>query len=825
GAPRQLLLAAAALCLIAAACLLGPMVWSGRFGARPGGWPLPALAGVLTTVLVAGHWPGFQGSGTVLVPGALGFAAASAAASGLAPGQRAAPAVLSGTLAFLAWWLGPSWWSGAAIGIALGGLVGLSLGTGLRHRQVVAAMLAVALSAALLLLGVAALWVVGVAVAVALLALQERSWLAVPAAVGVLVTVGIETVWPGKQDAGWGEQVVERLDALSVVYRPGQQELALCAGKVDIDLAGPGHEHAAMLAGLAASLTPRSARLVVVGAGAGRLDEALLLCGREPELRLDLLGGRGSAVLGEAMGRDGPLAEPEPDQARPALAEVADWEARGRAWGGPRREGLYRMTPGAADAVLCAEPLLGGQPWRASLAEQRAMRRAVGRGWVLQSFLMDRTPPELVASALRATSRVHPWTGLWLSGNVGVLVSGAAAPDWELSSRRFAALPEGARWLLHAAGLGDAADLELAFLGRCPSGSLLEDVPVHEPWLPLASRPGRDVAVENARLILRALWKPGALAENRLQLRARAQQLFGQRRDLLRGLTEALLSQPGSLLLWRECTDARLDLAEDQVAATDPDDPAAVAAAAALAAGFAHLGSPRPLLQAAMGLPDLQGQRLRSSNTAATNALAMNPDFGVGAPRVVQALLGAATVEHPLAHFAALPSGARLARLASGAGPLAVALRARFPSRCAAALVEQWGRGPLPTEQRAALRELVDPFVLAAAGLVLDARGARSELLQVFRRDLPGSGPLMPLTEAGPAVREALMLALAGRKDTQSLDVLAEGLLDDDLSVRTAAGAALFRSVGGGIDYDPQWPAARRKQAAARVRALQNRTQ
>ena len=68
------------------------------------------------------------------------------------------------------------------------------------------------------------------------------------------------------------------------------------------------------------------------------------------------------------------------------------------------------------------------------------------------------------------------------------------------------------------------------------------------------------------------------------------------------------------------------------------------------------------------------------------------------------------------------------------------------------------------------------------------------------------------------------MVAVAGRNDPNSLELLARGVLDDQVTVRAAAGAALFRSVGGGIDYDPEGPAARRSQAAARVRSLHNRT-
>ena len=827
GLPRLVLLAGAALCLVGAASLVTTTTSVGRKASPVGGWSLSALAGVLATVLVAQHWPGSPSSVLVLLPGVLGFALGSAASNWVGPSQRPPVAVLIAGLAYLAYQSSPVWWSSAVMGLGLGGLLGSATAGGVRHRAIAGATLSVGLSAMLLALGAGPAWLVGGAVVLAVLGQHERTWIAMPVAIGVVVMVGMAAIWPAHEPSVPLQQVVQRAGGLQVVYGERHQELALRAGSVDLDLAGPAHEHGAMMAGVAASLTPRSARMLVIGVGRGRLDAALSRCGRTAALRLAPLASCAGEALGAAMCRDGPLVDPAAVGGAVPPVGLPDASGSGREWAGARRDGLFRILPGAVDVVVCAEPLLGGQPWRASLAEQRAMRRVAGDGWVIQCFLMDRTPPELVAAALATGSAVHPWTGVLLSGNVGLILSGAAEPDWSEAASRLDALPEGARWLLHAAGLGGGVDLELSFLGRWPRGKVAEGQLAVEPWLPVSNLRGRATTAQNARQLLVALGAglSSSAAADRVRLRAGAGGPVEQRQEILVRLTGQLLVEPESLLLWRECAEARLDLAVDQVAATDSDDPAAVAAAAALAASFAHLGAPRATLQAALGLPDLRGQRLRSPGVAASVALAMEPGFAVTAPAVVQPLLGAALADAPLGHFAELPSGSRLASLASGNGPLAIALRARFSSRCAAALVEQWGRGPLPSEQRAALRELVDPFVLAAAGLVLDARGARSELLQVFRRDLPGSGPLRPLAAGAPTVRAALMVALAGRKDLQSLEVLAEGLVDSDLAVRTAAGAALFRSVGGSIDYDPEWPAARRNQAAARVRALQNRTQ
>ena len=76
----------------------------------------------------------------------------------------------------------------------------------------------------------------------------------------------------------------------------------------------------------------------------------------------------------------------------------------------------------------------------------------------------------------------------------------------------------------------------------------------------------------------------------------------------------------------------------------------------------------------------------------------------------------------------------------------------------------------------------------------------------------------------GPALlRQALAAALAGRGDGRSIDALARLLTDADTGVRIAAGAALFRTVGERIPFDPEWPESRLRQAADRLKALHNR--
>src|SRR5690606_17551856 len=97
------------------------------------------------------------------------------------------------------------------------------------------------------------------------------------------------------------------------------------------------------------------------------------------------------------------------------------------------------------------------------------------------------------------------------------------------------------------------------------------------------------------------------------------------------------------------------------------------------------------------------------------------------------------------------------------------------------------------------------------------------ELAPVWRRDLPMPAALASLA-AGPAeVRAALAAALAGRRGADASAALAKLLVDAELSVRRAAAAALFRSFGDAIPYDPLAPESERTRAAARLRALHNR--
>jgi hypothetical protein len=189
---------------------------------------------------------------------------------------------------------------------------------------------------------------------------------------------------------------------------------------------------------------------------------------------------------------------------------------------------------------------------------------------------------------------------------------------------------------------------------------------------------------------------------------------------------------------------------------------------------------------------------------------------------VLAAVLQGAPHQSPLEDLAALPPDESLGDLCTGDQPLAVALRARFPSDCARALVHRWQQGPLPAPASDALRELADPFVIEAAAAAL-GRTRRCELLALWRFDLPLPGCLAELAQGELEERRLLAEALPCRRDRPSLLSLARLLADPDRAVRLPAAAALLRSLGDKIAYDPDWPEVRLQQAADQVRTLHNR--
>lgn len=579
-----------------------------------------------------------------------------------------------------------------------------------------------------------------------------------------------------------------------VRYQPASQGLSLhLAGRL-WDVAGPDDVHAALVAGLCHGLLPEGARIVAVDGGSAPIREAMQVCGRSPEIEA-WPSGLPAAHL-ERMGAAGPLVSAGE---RNAPGPTSTLHA-----GALEVVGLLRPT--VADAVVVAAPLLDVRSWLARSDAQRRLRIAVGDGLALVPFSLRHTSASLLASVLDAMAHAHPRVDVFLAGGAGVLVGSGRLPSWDDVERRFTAADSETRWLVARCGIGNGADLRLAWLGRLTSRDDKMQVPTDAPadlsWLAecLTQHEGGD-----------------SLTRSRLDLISGDP---GRRVRGLRDLTGQLWRHPDSLLLWRECRRGRTEMARDRVLTARADDPRAAAAVAELAAGLLHEGAHDAVLQAALGLPNRAGERYRSPVAAAACSLAIDPTLWRDAPPVLREILQEPPAHAPLADFAALPQGDRLIRLCEGYGPLAVALRSRFGLQCAKALAEALARGELSADGRSALRELVDPFVLQELLEALAERGDGMGFLAVFRSDLPmpRAARRLWLATSEPDRRARIQASLAGRRDANSLAVIAEGLIDPDPRVREASGAALFRSVDGTIAYDPLWPEDRRRGAAAELR-------
>lgn len=642
--------------------------------------------------------------------------------------------------------------------------------------------------------------------AVAAFALRAGSGLAVAVALLLALVSGLQATWQRPVLAAEHERQLTAAGECVVRFGERDQSLRLYRRGAWIDLAGPDHRHADLLACFARAVLADGARLVVLGSGTRRLVRTLELA---PGIAVRLVDPAPiPREVEAALQQDGPV---------PAAQRVA--APRAPEWIGGRRQYLWAQPAGAAAMVVAAEPLLGEDPTRASVEEHQAMRHAAGDGLVVQTFLLDATPPWQLAAALAAAQSVHAVCHVWLVGNTGLIVGVAAEPAQDALAADLDALPLPLRWRLHAAGIGGGLDWRLADLGPLPTGA----PPLHDDGL-AGRKPAATASLAANLAVLKAAYgsslKAESLAAARLDLMAHDPAVRGA---AMRQIEPQVLRQPDSVLLRAELWHSRMSKVEADLATCDPSDAKSVAALAALVVRFAHIGCPSPALQAALALPDARGERVREPHRAAEFALALDPGFAAAAPPLLAPILAEAASFSPLLDLHKLPQGPALIARCEGEDALAVALRARFPSACAEALVAAWEKAPLPAAQLAVLRELADPFVLTAAAAVLQVRGARAEVLRAWPVDLPVPSGIAELAHGTTSDRSQLMEALAYHQDPRAIDLLAAGLLDAERSVRAAAGAALGRVAQGRIAYDPDWQQSARQDAAAKLRALHNR--
>lgn len=605
-------------------------------------------------------------------------------------------------------------------------------------------------------------------------------------------------------------RVLQRCGSQSLVYDRGTQELAVLDGSVRVDGHGPDRNHGA-LAGLVAACLADPGSAV-------RVHDCL----QAAEV-LRTLGGTGLSEtvadparigLGVRARGHGPVSLPgaHVDQSVTAVH------------GGHLRRELRAAAPGALGALVTGVPGMCALHAADPLFHAEA-RRALGNGLLLVPMPLDRVPPALVRATCAAAWASHPHVELLLVRDVLLLVAGAAPIAWtKPGARRPAA---GSWWW--SVGAADPADLGRARIDvKMPTGP----APVADA-LQLAAACGEEGSLQpherrcaTAAFLRSVVARGDAHAAARIWLRDRAVD-----RDAL--ATEAALQiraeHEGSHLLHDELQQSRIDAASALVCGADPADPASVHRAAVAASSWCHVGAPRAVLQAALGLPSQGTTSVHDPADAARTALAIDPTLASAPPAVLQRVFGALAgsaagpATGALEDFAHLPGAHRLAALCTGATPLATALRTRFGPACAEALLAVRRERPWTHAEAGALRELASIAIVDAASDQLGEQGCLEELLCAWRLDLPVSRGIERLLRSAPPARLALAGALPRRKDPRAVRALAALLVDDDLQVRIAAGAALDRSWPGAVPYDPSWQRSRLEEAARALLAMHNR--
>lgn len=695
----------------------------------------------------------------------------------------------------------------AAIGCAVAVLGRSAIGNA-SPREVVHALARAALGAGLVALAIA--WGLSAGVATAVLAVVASLTLVRATAIGGFSTVagGFAVVVFGgalPTPSVGGDVELGRHGCALATWSPRTQQVALSIDGAVVDRAGPGRDHAAVLAFLAAAFAERTGPVLAFGPDCGRFAEVAAEVGVR-ELVAAGACDDASALVG-VLATDGPVIGPEPSlpASVPPLPQGS-------------RELLHDLPAGSAAAVVDASLLGPATATRATVEEHAAMRRAAGRGPVLQAFALDATPTSLVENCMRSAAAVHGHAILFVFGDGAVVLGLGDRPDWERAGAHLQRLSQKARWRLHQAGIGDLDDLRDAQLvrlqrGRCAPTDLdvetvrCDDSDRGRSSVVAAIERAADGAIDELARARLDAWSGDAAREASAQ-------------KALQGLVAA---RPESVLLRREWLAVGVRSADRAIQAAEATRPESVQAARALAVRFFHVGSPSPSLQAALALPDAKGEAIRDRRAAGRAALALDAGFAEVAPPILRSVLAGQQAHTPLADLGRLPAGERLVELASGDGPFAIALRHRFGSRCAEALVGGLAHAEPTLPAQSALRELADPFVLARALESLRRRGTELELVRAWRADLPACAAIRSVFGQSATARQAVLVAAGGRLDPGSLELVATGLDDEAELVRSAAATALFRSLGDRIVYDPAWPAERRRAAATELLELAQR--
>lgn len=613
----------------------------------------------------------------------------------------------------------------------------------------------------------AAWWAMAAVVGTALAAVAGRVAPLAVGSVGVVLAVVVAAV-AGHHEP-WRCRVLARAGGAAAIYDRRAHELQLHVGGAVVDAAGPERHEGPLLATLVLALTQPGDRVLALGAGTG---QALDLLRSADQVALDVVDARpGTASLRARLRQHGPVPAPgaatmPPADERPAAIAP----------------GLAAAAPGSRQAVVVVEPLALAHEVDAAALVAAACAVA-GDGYLLQTVALDRAAASDLQRLFAAATAAAAWNGLFVVGDAAVLVSGPRPIAWSTVAP-WSAWSDEARWLAHRAHCGDVADLQRALLGTLR-------------W-------------------------PNATAEAEAPTGSGRAASLGVLQDWLSAAPEVPPSPLGSTLQRWQALQAELRQTAAALLALGPDV-GSRAEAQRLAARFLPIGAPTALLQAALGTAGADGVALTAPSLASRRAHALDPTFFADVPPFARELPVVRDDAGALEDLAWLPPRPRLAVACTGQDPRALALRARFPSACARALVEALSAAPLDGAAIEALRELADPFVLAEAANALAGRGRLRELLALWRADLPLPAALRSLLAGSVEDRLSLAAALRGRREPSCRAVLADLLVDAALPVRKLAAEALVAVHGELVPYDPEGPETQRAAAADRLRSLHNR--
>lgn len=622
-------------------------------------------------------------------------------------------------------------------------------------------------------------WTIAALVGVVLAAIGGRLALLVVGSVALAVALTLAAS-SGDRD-GFRRRVLARVGAAAAVYDRRHHELQLQVGGEVVDAGGPERNEAPLLATLSYALTRPGDRVLVLGVGTG---QALDLLHGIGSVELDVVDPRpATASLRARLRQHGPVAAPSTSASPSSTSSTSSacplvGEGRVAAIG-PL---LLASRAASRQAVVVVEPLALAREVDAAAAVAAAVAVA-GEGPLLQCVALDRASASdlqrLFASALAAAA----WNGLFVVGDAAVLVSAPGPIAWS-TVPTFSAWNDDARWLAHQAHCGELADLQRAMLGTLR-------------W-PNASEVGDEPAGVGRAACLRVV------------------------QDWLAPAAEVPPTSSESTLPRWQALQAELRRTEAAMSALGPDV-GSRAEAQRLAARFLPIGAPSARLQAALGTAGADGVSLTAPALASRRAHALDPTFFADVPPFARELPVVRDEAGALEDLAWLPARPRLAVACRGQDPRALALRVRYGSACARALVEALAAAPLDDAGIEALRELADPFVLGQAANVLQGQGRMRELLALWRADLPLPAALRSLLAGSVEDRLGLAASLRGRREPSCLPVLAELLVDDALPVRRLAAEALQATHGDLVPYDPIGPESQRTAAADRLRSLHNR--